>query len=74
VNLRDQFLHWLRRRVGEPGMQCHGLHIEPGTEITMRWVETWGVDERTGVVNSVTCHESAGNEHLVTAIVLREAS
>ena len=72
----SRFLHWLWRRVGGPGMQCHGPHIEPGTEIIVRWVlsDWWGTQERSGIVNSVTCRESIEGEHLVTHIVLREAS
>jgi hypothetical protein len=61
----DRFLHWLWRRVGEPGMQCRGPHVEPGDRITVRFIELWGNDDRVGVVNSVI-----GDR--VTHIVLRE--
>lgn len=66
-----RFLHWLWRRVGEPGMQCHGPHISPGETLTVRWVADRSFDQWTGVVNSVTCY---GGGPLATHIVLRHVT
>ena len=69
LTLWDDFLHWLWKRVGEPGMQCHGPHVHPGDTVTVIWTNSRGraCDEWTGVVNSVR-----GDR--VDRIVLREIS
>lgn len=68
----DHLLHRLWKRVGEPGMQCRGPHVEPGQELTVRFDGRDGIarSEHTGTVDAVMGH---ADSPMVRCVVLRGA-